>query len=328
VRFDDGFRQPFRVADILRIAYAQFFPQGEARVSQLVQTQYPSTSPRSARFQALPLWQIGVLAVLSLWLYGPTLFHLVAQWWQDPNFSHGFFVPAFSAFALWQERARWAQLPLRPSWAGLAILAIALGILVVGQMGAELFLARFSLLILLAGIVILFLGWNYFRAILFPLGFLILMIPIPTIVFNQITFPLQLLASRVAATILPWTGVPVLREGNVIVLPTMALEVAEACSGIRSLMSLITLAVIYGPLMERRTSVRVLLAVASVPIAVLANSLRIIGTGLLVHYWDPEKAEGFFHLSWGWIIFVTSLLMLYLVHGLIGKILPDKGEAN
>ena len=153
------------------------------------------------------------------------------------------------------------------------------------------------------------------------------MIPIPAIVFNQVTFPLQLLASRVAATVLPWTGVPVLREGNVIVLPTMALEVAEACSGIRSLMSLITLAVIYGYLMEKRTSVRVLLAVVSVPIAVLANSVRIIGTGLLVQYWDPDKAEGFFHLSWGWIIFVISLLMLYLVHGLIGKIWPDKGES-
>jgi len=296
-------------------------------VSQLVHTESPSTSPRSAGFQALPLWQIVVLAALALWLYGPTLFHLVAQWWQDPNFSHGFFVPAFSAFVLWQERRRWAQLPLHPSWTGLAILAIALVTLVIGQMGAELFLARFSLLILLAGIVILFLGWNYFRAVLFPLGFLILMIPIPAIVFNQVTFPLQLLASRVAATVLPWTGVPVLREGNVIVLPTMALEVAEACSGIRSLMSLITLAVIYGYLMEKRTSVRVLLAVVSVPIAVLANSVRIIGTGLLVQYWDPDKAEGFFHLSWGWIIFVISLLMLYLVHGLIGKIWPDKGES-
>src|SRR5437660_4639084 len=296
-------------------------------VSQLVHTESPSTSPRSAGFQALPLWQIVVLAALALWLYGPTLFHLVAQWWQDPNFSHGFFVPAFSAFVLWQERRRWAQLPLHPSWTGLAILAIALVTLVIGQMGAELFLARFSLLILLAGIVILFLGWNYFRAVLFPLGFLILMIPIPAIVFNQVTFPLQLLASRVAATVLPWTGVPVLREGNVIVLPTMALEVAEACSGIRSLMSLITLAVIYGYLMEKRTSVRVLLAVVSVPIAVLANSVRIIGTGLLVQYWDPDKAEGFFHLSWGWIIFVISLLMLYLVHGLIGKISPDKGES-
>ena len=186
--------------------------------------------------------------------------------------------------------------------------------LVVGRLGAELFLDRSSLLLLLAGVIILFLGWNLFRAVLFPWAFLLLMIPIPTIVFNQITFPLQLLASKVAATVLPVLGVPILREGNVINLPSMALEVAEACSGIRSLMSLVTLAIIYGYLMEKRLWLRWLLALASVPIAVAANSIRIIGTGLLVQYWDAEKAEGYFHASWGWIIFVISLLMLYALH--------------
>jgi exosortase len=184
-------------------------------------------------------------------------------------------------------------------------------------MGAELFLSRLSLLLVLGGLIVLFLGWSFFRAVLFPWAFLLLMIPIPAIIFNQITFPLQLLASRVASTSLPWMGVPVLREGNVIVLPAMALEVAEACSGIRSLMSLMTLAIIYGYLMERRVSVRVLLALASIPIAVAANSFRILGTGLLVQYWDPEKAQGFFHEFSGWLIFVISLAMLYLLHGLV-----------
>ncbi len=244
----------------------------------------------------------------------PTLVHLVAQWWSDPNYSHGFFVPLFSAFVIWQERARLSALSLRPSWSGLLFLGLGLCVLIVGQMGAELFLSRLSLLIVLAGLLVLFFGWNFFRALLFPWAFLLLMIPIPAIVFNQITFPLQLLASRVASTTLPWMGVPVLREGNVIVLPAMALEVAEACSGIRSLMSLTTLAVIYGYLMERKVGVRVLLAVASVPIAVAANSFRIVGTGLLVQYWDPEKAQGFFHEFSGWLIFVVSLLMLYLLH--------------
>ncbi len=149
------------------------------------------------------------------------------------------------------------------------------------------------------------------------------MIPIPKIIFNQITFPLQLLASRVAAGALSVLGVPVYREGNVINLPSMALEVAEACSGIRSLMSLVTLAIIYGYLMEKRIWVRWLLALASVPIAVAANSIRIIGTGLLVQYWDAEKAEGYFHASWGWIIFVVSLLMLYALHAVIRWIWPE-----
>jgi exosortase len=189
-----------------------------------------------------------------------------------------------------------------------------LSVLVVGVLGAELFLSRISLLLLIAGLIVFFLGWNYFRALLFPWTFLVLMIPIPAIVFNQITFPLQILASKIAAGVLPAFGVPVLREGNVINLPAMALEVAEACSGIRSLLSLITLAIIYGYMLENRKSVRVILALAAIPIAVAANSLRIVGTGLLVQYWDPDKAEGFFHAFSGWLIFVVSLSLLFLLH--------------
>jgi exosortase len=288
-----------------------------------VQTESAPARP-AAGFLSAPLWQIAILAVLSLWLYGPTLAHLVVQWWHDPNFSHGFFVPLFSALVIWQGRERLVQLPLQPSWSGLGIMLLALLILVTGQMGAEIFLARISILVLLAGLIVLFLGWNFLSALAFPLAFLVLMIPIPAIVFNKITFPLQLLASRVAAGILPVLGVPVLREGNVIVLPSMPLEVADACSGIRSLLSLGTLAIIYGYLMDRRVIVRVVLAVASVPIAVAANSLRIVGTGLLVQYWDPEKAEGFFHAGWGWIIFVISLTALYLLHHLMLAIWPEE----
>jgi exosortase len=171
---------------------------------------------------------------------------------------------------------------------------------------------------LIAGLTIFFMGWEVLRTILFPLLFLVLMVPLPAIVFSQITFPLQILASKLSAGLLPLLGVPVLREGNVINLPAMPLEVAEACSGIRSLLSLTTLAIMYGYLLEKRVAIRVLLALASVPIAVAANGLRIVGTGLLVQYWDPDKAEGFFHAFSGWLIFVVSLLMLFILHqGLI-----------
>jgi exosortase len=303
-------------------------------VSQEVQTQRPTApstkisaalpSPSPA---ALPTWQVAVLGALFLWLYWSTLGRLIGQWWRDPNFSHGFFVPLFSAFVIWQERHRLAKLRPNPSWSGLGVMALALALLLLGQLGAELFLARLSLVILLAGLVLLFLGWNFLRALLFPLAFLLLMIPIPSILFNQITFPLQIEASRVAALVLGLLGVPVLREGNIITLPVMSLEVAEACSGIRSLMSLATLAVIYGYLMERRVWLRVLLALASIPIAIVANSVRIIGTGLLVQYWNPDKAEGFFHASWGWIIFVLSLLLLYFLHRLILFLLRPREDA-
>jgi len=283
-------------------------------LSQVLQSA-PRTAPAPALNPALPpWWQVAVITGLLLWLYRLTLVHLVGQWWNDPNFSHGFFVPLFSGFVIWQGRSRLARLRLHPSWWGMLPVGFGLCVLTVGQLGAELFLSRLSLLIVLAGLIVLFLGWNFFRALLFPWAFLFLMIPIPAIIFSQITFPLQLLAAKVASTILPWLGVPVLREGNIIKLADKVLEVAEACSGIRSLMSLATLAVIYGYLMERRIAIRVLLAVASIPIAVAANSFRIVGTGLLVEYWNADKAEGFFHEFSGWLVFVVSLLMLYLLH--------------
>ena len=289
-----------------------------------MQAEYPVARPP----ERPRLWQIALLVGLLVWLYLPTVTHLVEQWWQDPNFSHGFFVPLFTAFVIWQERSRLARLIPRPSWWGLLLIGFGLCVLVLGQMGAELFLSRFSLLIVLAGLIVFFLGWSFFRALLFPWAFLVLMIPIPAIVFNQITFPLQLLASKIASSILPWLGVPVLREGNVIILPAMALEVADACSGIRSLMSLATLAVIYGYLMERNNAVRVLLALASLPLAVAANSLRVVVTGLLVQYWDPDKAQGFFHEFQGWLMFVASLAMLYLLHRVIRLIWPEDGSPS
>jgi exosortase len=272
------------------------------------------------------LWYVGALLALTAWLYAPILLRLVRQWWSDPNFSHGFFVPVFSGFVLWQNRRRLASITSRPSTWGLPVILLSLLMLVVGTFGVELFLSRASLIVLAAGMVIFFFGWTMLRAVLFPLAFLLLMVPIPAIVFSQITFPLQILASKVAASTLPLLGVPVLREGNIINLPSMPLEVAQACSGIRSLLSLATLAIMYGYLLEPRISLRVVLALASVPIAVAANGFRIVGTGLIVQYWDPEKAEGFFHLFSGWLIFVVSLVMLFALHRLL-NLFQSKREA-
>jgi exosortase len=269
---------------------------------------------RSQNWASLKIWQSVVLLGIVTWLYSPIVLRLAQQWWGDPNFSHGFFVPAFAAYVIWQDWAHLKGLRRSSSLWGLPIVFLSLLTLLVGVFGAELFLSRTSLLGLIAGLVILFYGWEIFRAVLFPLLFLVLMVPIPAIVFSEITFPLQIFASKLAAWSLPFFGVPVLREGNVINLPAMPLEVAEACSGIRSLLSLTTLAIMYGYLMEKRVALRVVLAAASVPIAVAANGLRIVGTGLLVQYWDPDKAEGFFHAFSGWLIFVVSLFMLFLLH--------------
>ena len=295
----------------------------------MAQTEASTAHRVSVRMASVPFWQLGVLGALTLVVYGPTLGHLVGQWWHDPDFSHGFFVPLFSAFFIWQERDRLVRLTPKPAWSGLAVIALGLIVFMLGQLGAELFLARSSLLLVLAGTVILFFGWNVFRGLFFPWAFLLLMIPIPAILFGQITFPLQLLASRVAANGLPLFGVPCLRLGNVIQVPGQTLEVAEACSGIRSLMSLITLAIIYGYLVDKRVWVRWVLALASVPIAVIVNSMRIIGTGLLVYYTrDPSWGEGSFHALWGLSTFVVSLLLLFSTHKLTRWARPEDGESD
>jgi exosortase len=285
----------------------------------------PSKAP-PGRVSSATLLRGGVLVLLIGWLYGGILTHLMAQWWRDPNFSHGFLVPVFSLFVLWRDRARISKIPSAASSWGLLVISFALCILLAGVLGAELFLSRISLLVLLAGLVVFFRGWPRFRAVLFPWAFLFLMIPIPAIIFNQITFPLQLLASKLAASTLPLLGVPVLREGNIINLPALPLEVAEACSGIRSLLSLATLSIVYGYLMESRISIRIILALASIPIAVVANSLRIVGTGLLVQYWGQDAAEGFFHVFSGWLVFVVSLILLFAVHQLFVLITPPVEE--
>lgn len=284
--------------------------------------------PASSEVAPSRVWwaQCAILALLIGLLYYDVLRRLILQWINDPNFSHGFFVPLFSGYLVWRRRQRLAELELRPSWTGLAVMAAALALLVVGVLGAELFLSRTSLLFLLAGLVILLLGWNWLQAMAFPAAFLFLMIPIPAILFNQIAFPLQLLAARMATAMLSLLGVPVLREGNVIQLASMSLEVVEACSGIRSLVSLLTLALIYGYLLEKSWIRRTLLALASVPIAVMANAVRVMGTGILGQYWDPDKAKGFFHEFSGWVIFILSLGMLFAFHAVLQKLGPKRAE--
>lgn len=258
-----------------------------------------------------------VLAVVIGFLYFDIVNRLISQWTNDQNYSHGFFVPLFSGYVLWEQRKRLAELDAEPSWWGMFAALGAIGVLIAGVFGAELFLSRSSLVLLIGSVVIYFQGWRFFRAVFFPWAFLFLMIPIPNIIFNQLAFPLQTLASKLATAQLQLLGVPVLREGNVIQLPAMALEVVEACSGIRSLMSLGTLAIIYGYFIEARVSRRVILALASIPIAVVANAWRVTGTGLLGQYWEPEKAQGFFHTFSGWLIFVLSLFLLFAFHGVM-----------
>jgi len=259
-------------------------------------------------------WGWVLIGTLIAAVYSHVLAKLVTDWWQIPDFSHGFLVPVFAGYLIWTKRDALLATRLAPTWSGIAVVALGLVVLLLGVYGAELFLSRISLVILLAGLTLCFGGWELLRELRFVLLVLLLAIPIPSIIFNEITLPLQILASKLSSALLPLFGVPVLREGNVIELPAMRLEVAEACSGIRSLMSLFTLAVFYGYFLEKSFLRRAVLALASIPIAIAANAVRILGTGLCVQYWDPEKAMGFFHEFSGWVMFLVSLGLLFIVH--------------
>lgn len=276
------------------------------------------TAARLTRYR--PLLPAILLLVLTAMVFYPTLAKLVHTWWVDPNFSHGFLIPIFSAWVVWRHRSVLRPANILPSSWGLVLIACALLLLIAGTVGVEQFLPGVALVLLLGGFVATFLGWNIFRQLLFAWAMLFLMLPIPAIVLNQITIPLQFLSSQLATSLLSLIGIPILREGNVITLPVMQLEVAEACSGIRSLVSLTTLALMYGYVAEPSWVRRIVLALAAIPIAIAANALRIFGTGLCVEYWDPSKAAGFFHEFSGWVVFILSMALILLVHAMLCKI--------
>jgi exosortase len=259
-------------------------------------------------------------------LYAPVFRRLWHDWANDDNYSHGFLIVPLAAYFVWERRERLRALEPRPTVWGLAVLILGLSVLLAGLLGAELFLTRASMLVVLAGGVLFVLGWPALRVLAFPLAFLVLMIPIPAILFNQVAFPLQLVASQAGAAVLAALSIPVLREGNVIVLAHTSLEVAEACSGIRSLISLLTLGVLYGYFTDRRPAVRVAIALSTVPIAIVANAGRVAGTGIAAHYYGPEAAQGFFHTFSGWLVFVVALALLFLLTRALIRMVPPPGE--
>jgi len=276
--------------------------------------------------EASPLRRVPfVLAGLALMvLYVDVIVGLVNAWATNPDYSHGFLIVPLCVYFVWERRRRLATLDVRPSLTGLFVVAVSLCVFVAGQLGAEQFLARVSLLGVLAGSVIFVLGWAHARALAWAFCFALLMIPLPAIVFNEIAQPLQLLASSVAEQSLLIFHIPVLREGNVIFLSSATLEVAEACSGIRSLVSLLTVGIVYGYFTEERMSRRVILAASTLPIAVAANALRVAGTGLLAHSAGQAAAEGFFHVFAGWLVFMSAVGMLFVLQGALRLVGNDE----
>jgi exosortase len=277
-----------------------------------------TAAPETVRKSQLPWGKIAWFGLLIIACYAPVLRAMVGQWGSDPDMGHGFFVPVIAGYIVWQKRNELVAIKTRPNWWGLAVVILGAVQLIVGTLGVELFLARTSFVIVLIGAVWLLGGDLMLKKLAFPLFLLFFMVPIDAVIYNQITFPLQLLASRLADDALTLIAIPVLREGNILELPNQRLSVVEACSGIRSLLSLTFLSLVYGYFFERKTWIRVVLFFSTVPIAIVANSSRVTITGVLTQV-KPDAAEGFFHEAEGWVIFMVALGILILFHQLITR---------
>jgi exosortase len=269
---------------------------------------------------------VGWVAALIVFCYFPVMVRLVRQWANDDDMGHGFFVPVIAAWIAWQKLEEARAIPPLPDWRGLILLLWGAGQLYIATLGAELFLARTALVITIIGAVWLLCGVRYLRIFAFPLLILFCMIPIPGVVYTRLTFPLQIFASRVAEHSLDLLGVPVMREGNVLELANMKLNVVDACSGIRSLLSLTFLSLVYGYFFETNLRIRTILFLSTIPIAILANAGRVTLTGLLAQV-NPQLAEGALHEAEGWVIFMIALLIMVGFHKVLtfGWALVRKG---
>jgi len=275
---------------------------------------------------AKKLTGVALIAAGIVILYWQVFARLIDAWIVDGNYSHGWLILPIALYFVWERRAKLEATPLKPSWFGLVVFAGSVMVLLAGILGSELFLARVSLIGLLAGIVLFLFGWKHLWILAFPLAFLLLMIPIPAIVFNKIAFPLQLFASRVGESTISAFNIPVLREGNVLVLANTQLEVAEACSGIRSLVSLLTLGIVYAYFSDTRAWVRAVIVLSTVPVAILANGARVAGTGIAAHYLGPGAAEGFYHEFAGWAIFIIAFLMMLAIQKIVVRLAPPRAN--
>lgn len=279
----------------------------------------PDHNASSTEKAPLPWTAIAWFGALLIACYAPVLYGLVHQWATDQDAGHGFFVPLVAGFIAWQRRAELTSAKSPPSYWGLALVILGAAQMMLGTLGAQIFIARTALLVSLVGAVWFLGGTRTLKILAFPLFLLLFMIPLPAIIYARLTLPLQLFASSVAETLLTFAGIPVLRDGNVLELANQRLSVVEACSGIRSLLSLGFLSLIYAYFFDKKSWMRWVLLPATVPIAIAANASRVTLTGVISEY-QPALARGFFHAMEGWVLFMVALLLLIGFHQLVNAV--------
>ncbi len=265
--------------------------------------------------------------VVALAIYAPVLYWLALNWAAVDDASHGFLIVPLALFFAWEQRGQISRAKIEPSWWGLPFLTFGALALTVGRLGVEFTMMRIGFVLTLMGLVLLLLGRRIFGILLFPLAFLFLMIPIPQSILNVVAFPLQLIAADLAVQSLFYLHIPALREGNIIHLANQTLYVAEACSGIRSLMALITLGVVFAYFFRRSWIIRAILVLSAIPIAILVNAFRVALTGVLTHYYGEAAASGWIHETEGFFTFGIAFILLMLLGSGLQWIWPDRGRS-
>ncbi len=265
-----------------------------------------------------------LVGALLVWIYAPHVVYMVQNWWSDPNYSHGFLVPLVAAYLVWHQRKELAQAAAGPNAWGLVVIWVGLVLLVVGQVGHEFFLRRLSLIPVLWGLALTAWGWSLARRVWFPAAYLVLMIPLPYVLYDSVAFPLRLVAASFAGWVLQLWGLPVLVEGNVIHLPSSVLDVVDACSGIRSLISLLAVGVLLAYFLLPRRWQQVLLVFLVLPVAVVTNALRVVIAGLLAERFGPAVLKGATHDLTGWLVFMAAFAILAGMTWLLRRVGPGR----
>jgi exosortase len=251
------------------------------------------------------------ISVLVIALYAEVLRDLALEWWTQPDASYGMLIPPLALYIAYLKRGGTLAVPAEPDSRGLVLIATGCLAFLTGKLAAEFFLTRISFVIVLAGLCWAFLGYRRTRALAFPLLLLFTMVPPPGIVYNTLSAPLQLLASKLASDIAQLLGVSIYRDGNIIYLATTSLGVAEACSGLRSLAALTVASLLLGFLENVSLMGRLLIVLLSAPLGIAVNVFRVTGTAILADY-DPELALGYYHFFSGWLVFVIGFGLLWL----------------